>query len=72
MDAIDTSPEGVRAARQAAGLTQGEAARLVHLRRWQSWSEYETGKRRADPARVHLFMLLTGQMRAPKPGRPRP
>jgi DNA-binding transcriptional regulator YiaG len=64
--AIDLSPEAVKAARHAAGMTQGEAAALVHLSRWQTWSEYENGKRPADPARLHLFLILTRQAKIPR------
>lgn len=62
----DNSPAGVRRARLAAGMTQGEAAALVHLSRWQSWQEYETGKRPADPARLQLFRILTRQAGIPR------
>lgn len=42
-------PAEIRAWREAAGLTQTEAARLVHagLRTWQQW---EAGERRMHPA----------------------
>lgn len=63
---IDISPASVRAARQAAGMTQRQAAALVHLSRWQTWSEYENGQRPADPARMQLFLILTRQAKIPR------
>jgi DNA-binding transcriptional regulator YiaG len=50
------SPSDVLAARHAAGLTQAEAAKLVHtsLRAWQQW---EYGERRMHPAMWELFCL---------------
>jgi len=46
----------VRAARDAAGLTQTQAAELVHstLRRWPEW---EAGKHRMHPGLFELFVL---------------
>lgn len=50
------SPAAVRAAREAAGLTQSAAATLVcsTLRRWQEWEE---GKHRMHPGLWELFNL---------------
>lgn len=50
--------EEIRARRQAAGLTQSEAAGLVHagLRAWQKW---EGGERQMHPAFWELFQLKT-------------
>jgi DNA-binding XRE family transcriptional regulator len=47
-------PAEVLAARQAAGLTQTEAAVTIHcrLRAWQQW---ESGKRKMHPAFWELF-----------------
>jgi DNA-binding transcriptional regulator YiaG len=52
------SPEQIRAARSAAGLTQTAAAALVHsgLRRWQDW---EAGAARMHPGLWALFLLRT-------------
>ena len=49
-------PEEVRAAREAAHLTQTEAGLLVHseLRTWQQW---EAGDRRMHPAIWELFRI---------------
>lgn len=48
------APAEIRAAREAAGLTQTAAARLIYcsLRGWQDW---EAGMRRMHPAMWELF-----------------
>ncbi len=48
------TPKEIKAARMEAGLTQGEAAALVHanLRSWQKW---ESGDRSMHPAMWELF-----------------
>lgn len=51
----------VRIARHAAGMTQAQAAKLVHLRAGGRWAEYEQGKRNIDLARWELFLIKTGQ-----------
>lgn len=50
------APADIRAARAAAGLTQTEAARLIHstLRAWQEW---EAGNRQMHPGLWELFRL---------------
>ena len=50
------APADILAARQAAGLTQSQAAALVHgsLRAWQQW---EAGDRRMHPGLWELFRL---------------
>lgn len=63
------SPAEVLAARLAAGLTQGQAARLVSAAKGQpyrTWQGYETdesksGYRAIPPAAWALFLLVTGQ-----------
>lgn len=49
-------PAQIRAARKAAGLTQTEAGRLVHvgLRGWQEW---EAGNRQMHPGLWELFQI---------------
>lgn len=54
-------PDQVLSARLRAGLTQAQAAYLVHLSSAVRWSEYERGVRQIDPARWELFLLLTNQ-----------
>lgn len=53
----------IRAAREAAGLTQSAAAALVHanLRSWQKW---EAGQRAMHPAFWELFLIKSGQQRS--------
>jgi len=54
--ARNPSPAEVRAAREAAGLTQTEAAAAIYstLRTWQDW---EAGKARMHPGLWELFGL---------------
>lgn len=54
--AANPRPEAIRAAREAAALTQTEAAALVHAtcRRWQEW---EAGDYRMHPGLFELFKL---------------
>lgn len=58
------TPAQIRAARNAAGLTQTQAGALCHrsLRAWmQAESETEGSRRNLDPAAWELFLLRTGQ-----------
>jgi DNA-binding transcriptional regulator YiaG len=54
-------PDEVLAARKAAGLTQTEAARVIHsgMRAWQEW---EAGNTRMHPAFWELFRLKAAQL----------
>lgn len=54
--AANPKPDEIKAAREAASLTQTEAAQLVYtsLRAWQQW---EYGERRMHPAFWELFNL---------------
>jgi len=54
----------IRAARKAAGLTQSEAAALVHakMRTWQDW---EGGRRKMPLAAWELFLIKTDPRRKP-------
>lgn len=61
IDIQTPSPEQISAARQAAGLSQAQAAELVGLGDKTRWSEYERGGRVPDAARWALFLLATGQ-----------
>lgn len=56
----EPTPDQIRAAREAAGLTQTEAAGLVRakLRAWQRW---EAGERQMRASDWELFQLKTGQ-----------
>lgn len=53
---MSPTPADIKAARQAAGLTQTQAAELVHtkLRAWQQW---EAGDRAMHAAFWELFRL---------------
>lgn len=54
------TPDAIKAARAAAGLTQTQAAALIYcgLRGWQEW---EGGKRAMHPAFFELFLLKSRQ-----------
>lgn len=54
--ARNPKPEEIRKAREAAKLTQTEAAELIHctLRGWQDW---ESGARRMHPAFWELWRI---------------
>jgi len=54
MAAINPIPEEIRAARVAAGLTQAQAARLLHTTR-RVWQQWEAGDRKMHPAFFELF-----------------
>lgn len=58
MSSPNPSPDAVRSARKAVGLTQTAAAALVHstLPRWQEW---ESGKHRMHPGLFELFQIKT-------------
>jgi len=62
--ARNPSPAEVRAAREAAGLTQAQAAELVYasLRNWQQWEQQEgaSSARRMHPAIWELFRMKAG------------
>jgi putative transcriptional regulator len=60
------APAAIRAARDDAGLTQTQAAGLVHgtLRAWQEW---EAGNRRMHPGLWELYRIklaLIGSLRS--------
>ena len=53
--ASNPSPEAIRAAREAAGLTQKQAGALVYSDRiWESW---ESGRQRMHPGLWELFQI---------------
>lgn len=54
--ASNPSPADVRAARESAGLTQTQAAALIHGT-MRAWQEYEAGNRRLHPGLWELFRL---------------
>ena len=61
--ASNPTPGQVRAAREAVGHTQTEAARTVWstLRSWQAWEDAGANGRRMPPAAWHLYLLRISQ-----------
>ena len=57
---ISPTPNAIRAARTAAGLTQTQAAAMIYctLRGWQDW---EHGKRTMHPAFWELWRIKVKQ-----------
>ncbi len=53
-------PSEIRAAREAAGLTQTQAGALCH-RSLRAWQDAEAGTRNLDAAAWELFLLRVGQ-----------
>ena len=53
------TPLEVRAARDRAGLTQAEAARMVYSSRRQ-WQRWESGENMMHPAKYRMFVEATG------------
>jgi predicted transcriptional regulator len=60
------TPAEIRAARDAAGLTQAAAAELVHLKAQQRWAEYESGENNIGLSTWELFLIKTGQRSLPR------
>ena len=58
--AANAAPANIRAAREAAGLTQTQAGALCH-RSLRAWQDAEAGTRNLDRAAWELFLLRTGQ-----------
>jgi len=54
------TPAAIRAAREAAGLTQAQAAFRVHVDA-RSWRKWENGERAMHNAFWELFQLKTGR-----------
>lgn len=63
---ISPTPADLRAARRAAGLTQAQAAKLIHskLRTWEDW---EAGVAPMHPGLWRLFGLLVAAAKASGP-----
>jgi DNA-binding transcriptional regulator YiaG len=55
------TPEQIREARKSAGLTQKQAAEMVHACHVVQWSVWETGRAGMPRAAWHLFLILTDQ-----------
>lgn len=58
--AANPSPEQIRAAREAAGLSQSAAARLIHSTR-RTWQDWEAGVARMHPAFFELFVIRSDE-----------
>jgi DNA (cytosine-5)-methyltransferase 1 len=52
------TPDALRQARKAAGLTQPQAAELIHCGP-DAWASWETGRREMHPAMWELFLIKT-------------
>lgn len=59
--AANPTPAEISAAREFVGLTQQEAAELLHIS-LRAWQRYEAGERRMHPALWELFRLKTGKL----------
>lgn len=69
MDKItQPAPNEIKAAREAAGLTQTEAAALVHagLKTWQNWESETSENRKISLAAWELFLIKRGKNEAKK------
>lgn len=58
MPSVSPRPEDILAAREAAGLTQAQAAELVLTPR-RTWQDWERGVARMHPGLWELFRLKT-------------
>lgn len=54
------TPEQIKEARKCSGLTQTQAAEVIH-KKLLAWQRYEAGDRGMDTALFELFLLKTGQ-----------
>ena len=49
----------ILAARQAAGMTQAEAANFVHAGSYRTWQDWENGRRKMPTSVWELWRLKT-------------
>jgi hypothetical protein len=61
------TPGLIAGMRHNAGLTQQQAAEMVHLGSFKRWSEYERGLMPMDPAHWELFRIKCGKHELYKP-----
>lgn len=66
MNNVEITPTQLRAMREAAYMTQEEAAKLVYQSGGRVWRRWEAGDRRINLAAAHLFAILTDQRFPPK------
>lgn len=57
---MQATPDDIKLARIAAGLTQPQAAELVAVHP-MNWSKYERGVQHMAPSMYELFLIKTGQ-----------
>ncbi len=55
------TPDNIRDERVAAGLSQAQAAELLHLGAPTRWGEYERGIHAMSPALWELFLIKVGK-----------
>lgn len=58
-----TLPDSIKQARKTAGLTQAEAAALIHSK-LRTWQDQESGKARMHQATWELFCIAVGVVSA--------
>jgi DNA-binding transcriptional regulator YiaG len=59
---MSPTPTKIKSSREAAGLTQAQAAALVHSTQ-RSWQKWESGERRMLAAVWELFEIKTTRSR---------
>jgi len=57
-------PEEIKEAREAAGLTQSQAAEKIFSKSYRSWQDYERGQRGMHPAIWWCFLQRTRHLRS--------
>jgi len=57
------TPDEIKEAREAAGLTQKQAANKIFSDSYRSWQDYERGQRRMHPAIWWCFLQRTKNLR---------
>ena len=55
------TPEQIKKSRLNAGLTQAQAAAVIH-KKLLAWQRYESGDRAMDAAYYELFLIKTRQI----------
>lgn len=59
------SPEKIKEVRLGSGLTQTQAAEMIH-RKLRTWQEYEAGDREIDLAVWELFLIKSNRIKDKK------
>lgn len=55
---ISPTPSQIRESRQTAGLTQAEAAAMVHAKSYRTWQAWEYGVNPMPAAKWALWQML--------------